>query len=255
MSGSEIQHVRSPKSDHESLGRAGQRGAIVLQQKVTHHQRGRRLSNISRCLIGMETCSGTHFIARQLAALGHDVRLACFRIQRHGEKANRAGRISTTQLANGGPFGTVFPPTWQPRFGGAFSYKTRDRRTAHNLVSRRRLESYTYLRAHNFERAAAFVAIPDAFVIDYENEQWYIVKAELIAHGVWRHIVPQITSQIVACLNQDTRNLLTDRVLEHIASDAQLKLQTHIEQRVVTILRKEPVVAIPIDNSSDDLEA
>src|SRR5262249_20412279 len=33
------------------------------------------LSNIPRCLIGMETCSGTHFIARQLAALGHDVRL------------------------------------------------------------------------------------------------------------------------------------------------------------------------------------
>jgi transposase len=51
------------------------RGAIVLQQKVTRHQLGRRLSNIPRCLIGMETCSGTHFIARQLTALGHDVRL------------------------------------------------------------------------------------------------------------------------------------------------------------------------------------
>jgi hypothetical protein len=97
--------------------------------------------------------------------------------------------------------------------------------------------------------------IPDAFVIDYENEQWYIVEAELIAHGVWRHIVPQITSQIVACLNEDTRNLLTDRVLEHIASDARLRLEPHIQQRVVKILRKEPVVAIPIDSSSDDLEA
>jgi transposase len=51
------------------------RGAIVLQQKVTRHQLGRRLSNIPRCLIGMETCSGTHFIGRQLTALGHDVRL------------------------------------------------------------------------------------------------------------------------------------------------------------------------------------
>jgi hypothetical protein len=36
------------------------RGAIVLQQKVTRRQLGRRLSNIPRCLIGMETCSGTH---------------------------------------------------------------------------------------------------------------------------------------------------------------------------------------------------
>src|SRR6266478_4932076 len=51
------------------------RGAIVLQQKVTRHQLGRRLSNIPRCLIGMETCSGTHYLARQLTALGHDVRL------------------------------------------------------------------------------------------------------------------------------------------------------------------------------------
>ena len=97
--------------------------------------------------------------------------------------------------------------------------------------------------------------IPDAFVIDYENDEWYIVEAELIAHGVWRHIVPQITSQIVACLNQDTRNLLTDRVLEHIAKDARLKLDPHLPQRVVTILRKEPTVAIPIDISCDDLEA
>jgi transposase len=52
-----------------------QRGAIVLQQKVTRHQLTRRVSNISRCLIGMEACSGTHFIARQITALGHEVRL------------------------------------------------------------------------------------------------------------------------------------------------------------------------------------
>jgi transposase len=49
------------------------RAAIVLQQKVTRHQLGRRLNNISRCLIGMETCSETHFIARQLAAHGRFV--------------------------------------------------------------------------------------------------------------------------------------------------------------------------------------
>jgi hypothetical protein len=34
---------------------------------------------------------------------------------------SRSGRISTTQLASGGPFRTAFPPTSQPRFGGAFS--------------------------------------------------------------------------------------------------------------------------------------
>jgi len=51
------------------------RGTIVLQQKVSRGQLERRLANIPRCLIGMEACSGSHHIGRQLAALCHDVRL------------------------------------------------------------------------------------------------------------------------------------------------------------------------------------
>src|SRR5215472_4549841 len=52
-----------------------QRGAIVWQLKCSRAQPERRLVNIPSCLIGMEACSGAHYIARQLAALGHDVRL------------------------------------------------------------------------------------------------------------------------------------------------------------------------------------
>src|SRR5215831_4963721 len=54
---------------------AGQSGAIVWQLKCSRAQLERRLANIASCLIGMEACSGAHYIARQLAALGHDVRL------------------------------------------------------------------------------------------------------------------------------------------------------------------------------------
>lgn len=52
-----------------------ERGAIVLQLKTSREQLERRLANVPRCLIGMEACSGAHHIGRQLAALGHDVRL------------------------------------------------------------------------------------------------------------------------------------------------------------------------------------
>jgi len=52
-----------------------QRGNIVLQLKTSREQLQRRLTNIPRCLIGMEACSGAHHIGRQLVALGHDVRL------------------------------------------------------------------------------------------------------------------------------------------------------------------------------------
>ena len=51
------------------------RGAIVLQLKLSRSQLERRLANVPRCLIGMEACSGSHHIGRQLTALGHDVRL------------------------------------------------------------------------------------------------------------------------------------------------------------------------------------
>jgi len=51
------------------------RGAIILQQKVSRGQLERRLANIPRCLIGMEACSGAHYIGRRLVALGHDARL------------------------------------------------------------------------------------------------------------------------------------------------------------------------------------
>ena len=52
-----------------------QRGAIVLQLNCSRAQLERRLANIPSCLIGMEACSGAHYIGRRLSALGHDVRL------------------------------------------------------------------------------------------------------------------------------------------------------------------------------------
>src|SRR2546422_3924933 len=42
-----------------------QRGAIVLQLKVSRAQLERRLVNVPNCLIGMEACSGAHHIGRQ----------------------------------------------------------------------------------------------------------------------------------------------------------------------------------------------
>jgi transposase len=43
--------------------------------KSSRAQLERRFANIPSCLVGMEACSGAHYIGRQLAALGHDVRL------------------------------------------------------------------------------------------------------------------------------------------------------------------------------------
>jgi transposase len=36
--------------------------------------RGARLANVPRCLIGIEAGMATHYVARELSALGHDVK-------------------------------------------------------------------------------------------------------------------------------------------------------------------------------------
>lgn len=51
------------------------RGRIVLRRKVSRGQLQACLANVPACLIGMEACAGAHHVGRQLAALGHDVRL------------------------------------------------------------------------------------------------------------------------------------------------------------------------------------
>jgi hypothetical protein len=103
--------------------------------------------------------------------------------------------------------------------------------------------------------------IPDAFALDLQQKIWYIVEAELLAHGVWAHIAPQIAKQLVASTQQSTRDKLEDVVANLYQSDksVQIKFEEHeikeINVRAVVkgILSKMPVVAIPIDSISRDL--
>jgi len=49
-------------------------GAIVLREKVSRGRITLRLANLPPCLIGIEAGMATHYVARELAALGHDVK-------------------------------------------------------------------------------------------------------------------------------------------------------------------------------------
>ncbi len=50
------------------------RGGIVLREKVSRGGITSRLANLPPCLIGIEAAMATHYVARELAALGHDVK-------------------------------------------------------------------------------------------------------------------------------------------------------------------------------------
>jgi len=49
-------------------------GAVVLRQRLT---RGRMLKFFAKlpCLVGIEACASSHYWARELIALGHEVKL------------------------------------------------------------------------------------------------------------------------------------------------------------------------------------
>ena len=48
--------------------------ALVLREKVLRGRIASRLANLQPCLIGIEAGMATHYVARELAALGHDVK-------------------------------------------------------------------------------------------------------------------------------------------------------------------------------------
>src|SRR6266487_1602529 len=51
-----------------------EQGTIVLREKLARGRIARRLANALPCLIGIEAGMATHYVARELLALGHDVR-------------------------------------------------------------------------------------------------------------------------------------------------------------------------------------
>src|SRR5438034_10186244 len=51
-----------------------EKGAIVLREKVSRSRIAARLVNVSPCLIGIEAGMATHYVARELLALGHEVK-------------------------------------------------------------------------------------------------------------------------------------------------------------------------------------
>src|SRR6266536_6479333 len=50
------------------------KGAVVLRDKLARGRIAARLANVPPCLIGIEAGMATHYVARELFVLGHDVR-------------------------------------------------------------------------------------------------------------------------------------------------------------------------------------
>jgi len=71
----------------------GDRGKILLKKKVSRKQLLALAANLPASLIGLEACSGSHFLARALREQGHDARLVT---QWHG--GGQAGALAGNGL-------------------------------------------------------------------------------------------------------------------------------------------------------------
>ena len=68
--------------------------------------------------------------------------------------------------------------------------------------------SILFIPKSKIATAGGVGTIPDGFVIDVESPEWFIVEAELAAHGTWQHIAPQVSKQITAVVAPATRDTI-----------------------------------------------
>ncbi|MCK9365008.1 MAG: hypothetical protein M0P74_15580 [Syntrophales bacterium] len=106
-----------------------------------------------------------------------------------------------------------------------------------------------------------FGTIPDGFAIDLASRIWYVVEAELGHHSVWTHIAPQVTKQLLAVSRTETRQLLTEILVQMVTSDKSVKekfedegiKEINIRKVLGDIFEKAPIIGMPIDIVSNDL--
>ena len=104
--------------------------------------------------------------------------------------------------------------------------------------------------------------IPDGFAFNLEENEWYVIEAELLKHGVWPHIAEQIVRFVVATQNPQTRRIVRDRIFEHLeasgalaAAAKQLNTTTDrlLQQLELFVEGIDPGFVIFIDNTNQDL--
>ena len=82
------------------------KGAIVLREKIARGRITARLANVPRCLIGIEAGMATHYVARELSALGHDVKQvppAYAKPFRRGHRTTSETPTRSRRLSSGRP--------------------------------------------------------------------------------------------------------------------------------------------------------
>lgn len=74
-------------------------GKVLLKKKFTQKQLITFTANLQTSLIGMEACSGAHFLGRALRAQGHDVKLIPAQFVKPFVKSNKNDFLDAEAIA------------------------------------------------------------------------------------------------------------------------------------------------------------
>jgi transposase len=77
----------------------GDNGKVLLKKKFTQKQLIAFTANMQTCLIGMEACSGSHFLGRALREQGHDVKLIPAQFVKPFVKSNKNDFLDAEAIA------------------------------------------------------------------------------------------------------------------------------------------------------------
>jgi transposase len=119
-------------------------GGVVLRQRLTRSRMLKFFAKLPSCLIGIEACASSHYWARELVALGHDVRLMPAQYVKPYVKCSKNDAADAEAICE-----AVTRPTM--RFVGIKSPEQQSAMMLHRvrlILSRQRTQLSNALRAH-----------------------------------------------------------------------------------------------------------
>jgi Transposase and inactivated derivatives len=213
-------------------------GQVQFRKKLTRLQFQRFMAGREPCVVVMEACGGSHYWAREMARLGHEVKLIAPRyvkpfLKRHKNDAVDAEAIVEAAQRPGMRFVEVKTEDQQAR---AILFRTREQ------LVRQRTDLVNALRAHLYEYG---YIVPQG--IGHQGRLKEILdepKSELpeLVREVGRTILEQIAGKNDAIVGMD-------RKMRHLAA------QSDNARRLQTIPGVGPVTALAVEAFAPSLQA
>jgi predicted transport protein len=115
---------------------------------------------------------------------------------------------------------------------------------------------------HVLKTPSKIGSIPDAYVVSFGHNEWFVVENELSSHPIYDHIVNQLTKFLNGIKTQETRSQIMDALYQDIEGDevcraqVQKQIGTHEIHQALSdlIMKKQPRIVVIIDAKTPEVD-